>query len=199
MTAIFSTFVLMALLLAGAYTFSTQQQEAEAMATVEAETEKNPGVTDLETALRTAKTAGKFTFVKLGRTNCGNCRALQKLIDTNRVPLPPSKFVFADISTDDASQNKAFFTRFNMSGDMLPFVVIADEQGRMLVSRSGYGTEKDFTQLLKEADVAKAAGKYVLAPTPPQPEASQAPQPSAAVTPATFAPPTQEGKVKKYY
>lgn len=123
-----------------------------------------PAVTDLDTALKTGAAEQKLVFIKFGRPTCGNCNALQELVDSKKLRLPEAKYVFANINCDDAVQKKAFYSRYKVSGDTLPFVVITDSEGKLLASRTGYGTEKDFEDLLKEA--GKAARKTEPAQNP---------------------------------
>jgi len=41
--------------------------------------------------------------------------------------------------------------RFKVDGNTLPFVVIADSEGKQLACRSGYGSPEEFKKLIKEA------------------------------------------------
>ena len=113
-------------------------------------------LTDLPAALAKAKAEGKMLFVQMGRENCGNCQALKAMIKSNEVRLPDAKFVYADVNCDDPATNKLFSEKFDVKGNVLPFVAIAGPDGAKLAGRSGYGTAKEFETLIKTADTAKA-------------------------------------------
>lgn len=108
-------------------------------------------VTDLPTALEKAKAEGKMLFVQMGREACSNCQALKAMIKSNQVKLADSKYVYADVNCDDPATNKLFSSKFDVKGNMLPFVAIASADGTKLAGRSGYGTAKDFEELIREA------------------------------------------------
>lgn len=115
---------------------------------------KPDAVTDLNAALEQAKSENKILFLEFGRKECANCQALRAMIKSKKVMLPESKFVYADVSCDDPSEQKAFQSKFKVKGTTLPFVVIAAPDGTQLVSRSGGGTDKDFNQLIHSAKKA---------------------------------------------
>jgi thioredoxin-related protein len=112
-------------------------------------------VTNLTAALKQAKTEGKMLFVLSGRENCGNCQALKGLISSGKLSLPAKEFVYADVDWDDEKEGELFEAKFKVSGNMLPFVVVASADGKQLAARSGYGTLKDFEKLLTEAKELK--------------------------------------------
>ncbi len=107
--------------------------------------------TDLAQAMQTAKTEQKLLFVQLGREACGNCQALRRLIVARDVKLPSKEFVYADINIDDPKQRAVYGAAFKVEGNMLPFVVIADAEGKQLASRSGFGNADDFETLIRDA------------------------------------------------
>lgn len=108
-------------------------------------------VTDLTAALAKAKAENKMLFVQMGRENCGNCQALKAMIKSNQVKLSDAKFVYADVNCDDPATNKLFSSKFNVEGNVLPFVAIAAPDGTKLAGRSGYGTAKEFEALIHQA------------------------------------------------
>ena len=114
-------------------------------------------VTHLTAALKQAKTEGKMLFVLSGRENCGNCQALKDLISSGKLSLPAKEFVYADVDWDDEKEGELFEAKFKVSGNMLPFVVVASADGKQLTARSGYGTQKDFEKLLAAAQAAAKA------------------------------------------
>ncbi|MDB6139768.1 MAG: Thioredoxin-related protein [Verrucomicrobiaceae bacterium] len=73
------------------------------------------------------------------------------MIKGNQVKLSDSKFVYADVNCDDAPTNKMFSEKFDVKGNTLPFVAIASADGSKLAGHSGYGTAKEFEDLIKEA------------------------------------------------
>ncbi len=113
-------------------------------------------VTNLKSALKMAKSQGKLLFVQLGREGCGNCQALKEMISSNRVPVPPSRFIYADVDGDDPATWDLFDSKFKVSGDIYPFVVIAAPDGSMLAGRTGRGSPKDYTDLIREAETKLA-------------------------------------------
>lgn len=90
-------------------------------------------------------------FVQYGREACGNCQALKKMIAGRDVRLAESKFVYADVNCDDPATSRAFKSQFKVEGNTLPFVVIADAEGKQLAARTGYGSAKEWEELIKEA------------------------------------------------
>jgi hypothetical protein len=111
-------------------------------------------ITSLKTALKTARTQGKFLFVQMGREACGNCQELKGMISQNKVPLSDARYVYADVDCDDLSTNDLFSRHFKVEGDTLPFVVIAAPDGTQLAARSGAGTAKDYNRLISDAEKA---------------------------------------------
>jgi|JI10StandDraft_1071094.scaffolds.fasta_scaffold42091_2 thioredoxin-related protein len=114
-------------------------------------------ITDLSKALAQAKEQGKMLFVQLGRDECSNCQALRGYVREKDLRLSESKYVYADIDIDDAATRRLFDEKFKVSGNVLPFVVVASAEGTQLASRGGYGTVRDYEDLLRDA--AKAAKK----------------------------------------
>jgi hypothetical protein len=115
---------------------------------------KPTAIKDINAALEQAKSENKMLFLQYGREACGNCQALKAMIKSSKVSLPESKFVYADVNCDDPATRNVFKSKFKVTGNMLPFVVIAAPDGTQLAARSGYGTEKDFNQLIRTAKKA---------------------------------------------
>lgn len=111
-------------------------------------------ITDFNAALEKAKTDNKLLFMQEGREACGNCQALRAMIKKGDVRLSPSKFVYADVNCDDPKTDQLFGAKFKVSGNTLPFVVIAAPDGTQLASHGGYGSEKEFEALIKKAESA---------------------------------------------
>jgi len=114
-------------------------------------------LTDLNAALEKAKAENKILFVQYGREACGNCQMLKGYIKGRDLRLSESKYVYADVNCDDAATSKLFKEKFKVSGNTLPFVVVAAADGTQLASRAGYGDVREYEDLLKEAQ--KAAKK----------------------------------------
>jgi hypothetical protein len=116
--------------------------------------------TDLGKALSQAKKENKMGFILLGRENCGNCRAAKKLVNEGKVPVSEDTFVIAEIDTDDLDADEAFLKKFGRDnfGDVLPFVVITDSEGRTLAHYSGRKSQSDLTALIEGAKAKAAAG-----------------------------------------
>ncbi len=110
-----------------------------------------PKSADLAAALAQAKTEDKLLFVQYGREACGNCQALKGMIRSKQVKLSEKDFVYADLNCDDAATSLAFRQSFKVEGNMLPFVVIADPDGKQLASRAGYGDAETFKEFVKDA------------------------------------------------
>lgn len=115
---------------------------------------KPAAVTDINAALEQAKSENKMLFLQYGREACGNCQALKAMIKSSKVSLPESKFVYADVNCDDPATQKVFRSKFKISGNTLPFVIIAAPDGTQLAARSGYGSDKEFNQLIRSAKKA---------------------------------------------
>ena len=108
-------------------------------------------INDLQTALDTAKSEGKLLFIQYGRENCGNCQALKSYIAKGQLRLPQDKYVYVDLNCDDANTSQAFCKQFKVDGNTLPFVVVADSNGKQLAGRTGYGEPQDFDKLIRDA------------------------------------------------
>ena len=122
-------------------------------------------VTDLDKALEQAKTEKKLLFIQFGREKCGNCQALRGYVAKGEVKLPKDKFIYVDLNCDDAATSGAFRKLFKVEGGMLPFVVVADSEGKQLAGRTGFGSPAEYKKFLtsaqtkKPADATKAAAK----------------------------------------
>ena len=117
---------------------------------------KKPDTTQptLKEVLESAKKDGKLAFILFGREACGNCQALRGYIAQGSVQLSKNRFVYADLNCDDPATSQAIYKAFKVEGSALPFVVIAGNDGKQLVSRTGFGSPEDFNKLVKEADKA---------------------------------------------
>lgn len=136
-----------------------------------------PKQTDLDEALKQAKAENKLLFVQFGRETCGNCQALKSMIQQRQIRLSDSDFVYADLNCDEAAAHRAFATRFKVEGRTLPFVVIADPDGKQLAARNGYGTAAEFRAFIKDAERAydkehKAPAEPRRKPVRPKPRSS---------------------------
>ncbi|MCX7006776.1 MAG: thioredoxin family protein, partial [Kiritimatiellaeota bacterium] len=115
-------------------------------------------VTDLDKALEQAKTEKKLLFIQYGREKCGNCQALRGYVAKNEVKLPKDKYVYVDLNCDDRATSAAFGKNFKVEGNTLPFVVIADAEGKQLAGRSGFGSPAEYKKFLSQAASKKPAG-----------------------------------------
>lgn len=112
-------------------------------------------ITDLAEALSKAQSQNKTLFVQYGREACGNCQELKGYIKSRRLKLPEAKFVYADVNCDDPATSRLFNEKFKVRGSTLPFVVVVAPDGTQLAARTGYGTIKQYDDLLRDA--AKAS------------------------------------------
>ena len=103
-------------------------------------------------ALARAKAENKMIFVQFGREACGNCQALKGYLKAGSVKLKGC--IYADLNCDEPTANSDFARQFTVTGNVLPFVVIASPEGRQLVERTGYGKPSDFSELLRRAEKA---------------------------------------------
>lgn len=108
-------------------------------------------INDLQTALKIAKSEGKLLFIQYGQEVCGNCQALKSYIANGQLRLPRDKYVYVDLKCDDANVSQAFRNQFKVDGKTLPFVVVADSDGKQLAGRAGYGEPQDFDKLIRDA------------------------------------------------
>ena len=113
-----------------------------------------PKVTDVTEALAKAQSENKLLFLQYGREACSNCQALKAMVKSGKVRLSAQKFVYADVNCDDEATKKAFGQKFKVSGNTLPFVVVAAPDGTQLAAHSGYGTDAEFNKLIKDAEKA---------------------------------------------
>jgi len=106
---------------------------------------------DLNQSIAAAKRANKKLFIMFGRQACGNCQHLKKLIRDGSVKISNSEFIIVDMNCDDKAQSQAFYKRYSVNGNYLPFVVIARSDGTQITSRAGYGEAADYNNLIKAA------------------------------------------------
>ena len=116
--------------------------------------------TDLGKAIRQATKENKFTFILLGREDCGICQATRRLVNDGLVGVTPATFVAVDIDFDNARVWDDFESRFKKEkfGEVLPYVVITDAKGKPLASYSGPKSAGELAGLVAEAK-RKAAGR----------------------------------------
>ena len=112
---------------------------------------------DLDQAIAKAKANNKMLFIMYGRQACGNCQHLKKMVKNGTVDLKVNRYVIANINCDSKKQKASFYKRYSVTGNTLPFVVIAKPDGTMLVSRTGYGKAADYRDLIKKAEKKRLA------------------------------------------
>jgi thioredoxin-related protein len=121
---------------------------------------KSDPVENLPAALAKAKSEKKLLFVEFGREACANCQALKGCIKTHALSLPESQFVYADLDCDNAAIAKPFYKKFKVDGNTLPFVVIADSDGKQLAGMTGFGTAADYQNLVRQAKKKAGAAAH---------------------------------------
>ena len=104
---------------------------------------------DLETALEKAKALGKPLFIQYGREACGHCQALKSYIKEGKVKI--ENFIYVDLDCDKETVRKQFEEHFTVNGNVLPFVVIADSNGKQKISRTGSGKPEDYQAMIEDA------------------------------------------------
>jgi len=80
-----------------------------------------------------------------------NCQALHAMVEKKDVRLPKTAFVIVDLNCDDPAVSKEFRERFTVTGNTLPFVVIAKPDGTQVTSRTGYATAAEFNDFIRDA------------------------------------------------
>ena len=108
-------------------------------------------ITDINAALAKAKAEKKLLFLQIGKADCDNCNELRGMVARDKVKLPASQFVYADVDFDDGATLKVFRRHFKVLGVELPFVVVASPEGKQLGARYGRGTPEDFADLIAKA------------------------------------------------
>jgi thioredoxin-related protein len=108
-----------------------------------------PANSDLEAALEKAKALGKPLFIQYGREECAHCQALKSYIKAGTVNI--DNFVYVDLDCDNETQRNLFRAHFTVSGNSLPFVVIADSTGKQITSRSGSGKPEEFKAMIEKS------------------------------------------------
>jgi thioredoxin-related protein len=113
------------------------------------------GFSNLQEAMDEARSSGKQLFVQYGREACSNCQILKGYIKKKSLRLSASKYVYADVDCDDPATSSLFRKHFKVEGTTLPFVVVANAEGEQLAGRSGYGSVKDYEEMLRMASRKK--------------------------------------------
>lgn len=106
-------------------------------------------------AAAAARESGKYLFVECGRADCGSCRELIERV----VPLPEirdilrARFVCLAEDADRMSPEARGLASRLKPPRMLPFILVADREGRWL---GGHGGSIDAASLLR---ILESAGK----------------------------------------
>jgi len=112
---------------------------------------KSDDLTDLSQAIQQATTEQKALFIMYGREACGNCTALKGMVASKDVRLPKSSFIVVNLNCDDPTQKAAFREKYTVTGNTLPFVVIAKPDGTQISSRSGGGSAETYNDFIRDA------------------------------------------------
>jgi thiol:disulfide interchange protein len=107
--------------------------------------------TDLDYALRLAKSNRSKVIVDVYTDWCGWCKKMDKDIYTNpKVVALGDSFVFLKLNAEDGSQGQSFAKRMNVKG--FPTTIILDENGRSVDLIRGYPRSLDqFISTLESA------------------------------------------------
>ena len=121
--------------------------------------EAPPLITDIHKTLSAASKDQKLAFILLGRPTCGNCNATKAMIKDGKIDVTTADYVMGDLNVDDQRTEGEFMRRYGKEkfGDTLPFVVVTDSHGKLLVSSGGYKDAKKWNALLAEAKSKLAA------------------------------------------
>ncbi|SKB02758.1 hypothetical protein SAMN02745166_03678 [Prosthecobacter debontii] len=90
--------------------------------------------------LNAARKKEKLGIYILGTTTCSHCRSLRKYVEEAEVSITADSFVMADLDSNDSSVVSAFFKQFNLDPKAewkIPYVVITDASGKVLVTWNG--------------------------------------------------------------
>lgn len=102
-------------------------------------------------ALAQAKRDGKLVLVEFGREQCGQCRALVEAVvpRPDVAPLLKEGFVALASDCDDPEPEVLELAESMPDATMLPFVMIADGDGRFLAGSSGAVAPKELRRMLE--------------------------------------------------
>lgn len=102
-------------------------------------------------ALAAARAQKKLVFVELGRELCSQCRTLVQNVVPSPAVAPLLKEHFVALAADADDSEDAVIALAGQLDDayMLPFVMLADADGRFLAGSSGAVDPKRFVELLK--------------------------------------------------
>jgi thioredoxin-related protein len=116
--------------------------------------------TRLPQTLSAAAKEKKLAFILLGRRECSICQATRQLIRDGKIAVTSADYVMGDLNVDDPKTYEEFARRYHGEkfGEVLPFVVVTDSQGKLLASHGGYADAVNWNRLLARAK-AKATGK----------------------------------------
>lgn len=105
---------------------------------------------DAQAAARAGK---KLIFVELGREACGQCRTLvQSILPRPDVaPLLQQDFVALAADADECEEEVQALAEKLEDAEMLPFVLLADAEGRFLAGSSGVVTPPKLIEMLRTA------------------------------------------------
>ena len=109
-------------------------------------------------AAAAAKADGKLVFVEMGRELCGQCRSLVQRV----VPLPAVANLLREryvalASDADAPEGPVVELAMQLEGaTMLPFVLLADGDGRFLGGSAGSVDPERLAAMLREASAGDA-------------------------------------------
>ena len=116
-------------------------------------------ITDMRKTLSAASKEQKMAFILLGRPSCANCNATKSMISGGKIDVTATDYVMADLNIDDPKTQGEFMRKFSKEkfGEVLPFVVVTDAQGKALASSSGFKSAEQWNKLLSDAKSKVAA------------------------------------------
>ena len=104
--------------------------------------------------LNVARKKDKMGIFILGTSTCSRCRGLRKYIDEGEVSISADSFVMADLNSNDSKIVTAFFEQFHLDRSAewkIPYVVITDANGKVLVTWNGGRKAPIVEEMVQEA------------------------------------------------
>ena len=107
--------------------------------------------TDLDAAISLATKEHKSLFIIYGCTTCKNTKHLLTSLESQEIRLPRAAFIVVSLNKNIPGQRKSFLGRYKVTGDVLPYVVIARPDGKQVAMRTGYGSAGAYNDFIRDA------------------------------------------------
>lgn len=118
-------------------------------------------LTNFGKAAKEAQTEKKMLFIIYGREGCEYCAATKAMIKAHQIDVTADKYVKVELNCDDPKVAADFEKRYGLEvfGEVLPYVVVADSNGRALARSGGPKDAGKWAKILQAAQRKAAVAR----------------------------------------